>query len=71
MKIFVFENIFLPPIIIWGYADILGSSVEETSWLIFFIYFFFFSGAEHPREDKPDPYYWAEITGQHTQTLDI
>ena len=24
-----------------------------------------------PAEDKPDLYYWAEITGQHTQTLNI
>ena len=21
---------------------------------------------EHPREDNPDLYHWAEITGQHT-----
>ena len=35
----------------------------------FFLYTFFISGTEHPREDNPDLYYWAEITGQHTQTL--
>ena len=36
-----------------------------------FFYIRFFSGREHPREDKPDLYYWAEITGEHTQTFNI
>ena len=36
-----------------------------------FFYIRFFSGTEHPRENKPDLYYWAEITGQHTQTFNI
>ena len=26
----------------------------------------FFSGTEHPREDKPNLYYWAEITSNET-----
>ena len=28
----------------------------------------FFSGTKHPREDNPNLYYWAEMTGLHTQT---
>ena len=42
----------------------------ETHQICFFIYFLF-SGTEHPREDKPDLYYWAEIAEQHTQTCNI
>ena len=34
-------------------------------------YAFFFSGTKHPREDNPNLYYWAEITGLHTQTFNI
>ena len=34
-------------------------------------FYAFFSGTEHPREDKPNLYYWAEITRQHTQTFNI
>ena len=40
----------------------------------FFMHFFlciFFSGTKHPREDNPNLYYWAEITGLHTQTFNI
>ena len=37
----------------------------------FFFYAFFFSGTKHPREDNPNLYYWAEITGLHTQTFNI
>ena len=36
-----------------------------------FFYAFFFSGTKHPREDNPNLYYWAEITGLHTQTFNI
>ena len=32
---------------------------------------FFFSGTKHPREDNPNLYYWAEMTGLHTQTFNI
>ena len=31
----------------------------------------FFSGTKHPREDNPNLYYWAEMTGLHTQTFNI
>ena len=27
------------------------------------------SQVQIPREDKPDLYYWAEITGHHIQTI--
>ena len=39
----------------------------------FFFFFFmhFFSGTKHPREDNPNLYYWAEMTGLHTQTCNI
>ena len=41
--------------------------------LVFFLFFFmhFFSGTKHPREDNPNLYYWAEMTGLHTQTFNI
>ena len=29
----------------------------------------FFSGTKHSREDNPNLYYWAEMTGLHTQHL--
>ena len=32
---------------------------------------YFFSGAKHPRDDNPNLYYWAEMTGLHTQTFNI
>ena len=32
----------------------------------FFFFMHFFSGTKHPREDNPNLYYWAEITGLHT-----
>ena len=38
----------------------------------FYIYIYCFSQIRNiPPEDKPDLYYWAEITEQHTQTLKI
>ena len=40
-------------------------------FIIFFFMHFFFSGTKHPREDNPNLYYWAEITGLHTQTFNI
>ena len=44
------------------------SSESETE---FFFLCIFFSGTKHPREDNPNLYYWAEITGLHTQTFNI
>ena len=38
---------------------------------LLFYYTFFAPGTEHPREDNRDLYYWAEITGQHTQTFSL
>ena len=49
----------------------------KTYTMIFFFFFFFFffmhffSGTKHPREDNPNLYYWAEMTGLHTQTFNI
>ena len=37
----------------------------------FFFFMHFFSGTKHPREDNPNLYYWAEMTGLHTQTFNI
>ena len=37
----------------------------------FFFFMYFFSGTKHPREDNPILYYWAEMTGLHTQTFNI
>ena len=44
---------------------------KQLNHNIFFLYTTFISGTEHPREDNQDLYYWAEITGQHTQTFNI
>ena len=44
---------------------------SEIPHKVQFFLCFFFSGTEHPREDKPNLYYWAEITRQHTQTFNI
>ena len=38
---------------------------------VFFFFMHFFSGTKHPREDNPNLYYWAEMTGLHTQTFNI
>ena len=41
----------------------------ESAFNLFFFFFFcmhFFSGTKHPREDNPNLYCWAEITGLHT-----
>ena len=38
---------------------------------LFFFFMHFFSDTKHPREDNPNLYYWAEMTGLHTQTLNI
>ena len=51
------------------YITIFRTNVQNVTKSFFYIRFF--SGTEHPREDKPDLYYWAEITGQHTQTFNI
>ena len=32
----------------------------------FFFFMHLFSGTKHPREDNPNLYYWAEMTGLHT-----
>ena len=37
----------------------------------FFFLMHFFSGTKHPREDNHNLYYWAEMTGLHTQTCNI
>ena len=41
--------------------------------LCFFLSFcmHFFSGTKHQREDNPNLYCWAEMTGLHTQTFNI
>ena len=52
----------MPTICIWNWQFCLPK--------VFYI-LFYFSGMEHPREDKPDLYYWAEIMGQHTQTFNV
>ena len=42
----------------------------QTANISFFFFFkHFFSGTKHPREDNPNLYYWAEMTGLHTQTF--
>ena len=38
---------------------------------VFFFFMHFFSGTKHPREDNPNLYYWAEMTGLHTQTCNM
>ena len=48
-------------------SEELSTNLEHFFSFFFFI-LFFISGTEHPKEDNPDLYYWAEITGQHTQT---
>ena len=40
-------------------------------YIYFFFFMHFFSGTKHPREDNPNLYYWAEMTGLHTQTCNI
>ena len=60
---------------------LVDTSLQRTHFVgnfflffLFFYYFFFmhfFSGTKHPREDNPNLYYWAEITGLHTQTFNI
>ena len=53
--------------------EILNKLKPEISPGVFFFFFFmhFFSGTKHPREDNPNLYYWAEMTGLHTQTFNI
>ena len=59
---------------------IIGILKYLLFYFLFFIYIYiyfviylciFFSGTKHPREDNPNLYYWAEITGLHTQTFNI
>ena len=45
--------------------------LAKLHFFFFFFMHFFFSGTKHPREDNPNLYYWAEITGLHTQTFNI
>ena len=45
--------------------------IEHLKKFFFFFFMHFFSGTKHPREDNPNLYYWAEITGLHTQTFNI
>ena len=51
----------------------LGNAMFIASPAFFFAFFLciFFSGTKHPKEDNPNLYYWAEITGLHTQTFNI
>ena len=44
---------------------------KQYDTLFFFFFKHFFSGTKHPREDNPNLYDWAEITGLHTQTFNI
>ena len=50
-----------------------GQGVNPMGTLHIYIFFFmhFFSGTKHPRENNPNLYYWAEMTGLHTQTFNI
>ena len=43
-------------------------SHHHCSGQFFFFIHFLISGTEHPREDNPDLYYWAEITDGTTHT---
>ena len=54
---------FLPLGSIFSMFDVLPLSL--------FFCMHFFSGTKHPREDNPNLYCWAEITGLHTQTFNI
>ena len=45
--------------------------LDSYEFFLFFSLCIFFSGTKHPREDNPDLYYWAEMTGLHTQTFNI
>ena len=45
--------------------------MEEQLKFLFLFCMHFFSGTKHPREDNPNLYYWAEMTGLHTQTFNI
>ena len=49
--------------------DIITDVKGEKPHSDFFMHFF--SGTKHPREDNPNLYYWAEMTGLHTQTFNI
>ena len=48
-----------------------GKIVKTKNPVILFYFMHFFSGTKHPREDNPNLYYWAEMTGLHTQTFNI
>ena len=50
--------------------EICFSSKGTVNPLMFF-FMHFFSGTKHPREDNPNLYNWAEMTGLHTQTFNI
>ena len=45
--------------------------IKQCEQNFFFFFMHFFSGTKHPREDNPNLYYWAEMTGLHTQTFNI
>ena len=51
--------------------DDVRSRESYTMVIFFFFMHFFFSGTKHPREDNPNLYYWAEMTGLHTQPFNI
>ena len=64
-----------------GASSMFGRSIETHGlrytqfygvfFSFFSLYAFFFSGTKHPREDNPNLYYRAEMTGLHTQTFNI
>ena len=47
-------------------GQVQNSESSESTKSIFFFFMHFFSGTKHPREDNPNLYYWAEMTGLHT-----
>ena len=53
------------------YVSLNHSSGQIGNAEHFLFFMHFFSGTKHPREDNPNLYYWAEMTGLHTQTFNI
>ena len=76
-KQFTAERFSIGNLVAFMTYDILYVEKYHTNkgciFLFFFYLFFmhFFSGTKHPREDNPNLYYWAEMTGLHTQTFNI
>ena len=57
--------------IISGKRDQTLTILQSERDSIFLFFMHFFSGTKHPREDDPNLYYSAEMTGLHTQTCNI